>query len=85
MITRRAVPVPWQAHFSRRMGVGADKIQIVVNRYVKKGCDIEPAAVDLEFAGRVDSADVAFDGEVCLREEWDGEHGEGEGGEEPEE
>jgi pilus assembly protein CpaE len=30
----------------RRMGVEADKIQIVVNRYVKKGCDIEPAEVE---------------------------------------
>jgi pilus assembly protein CpaE len=30
----------------RRMGVEADKIQIVVNRYVKKQCDIEPADVE---------------------------------------
>ena len=30
----------------RRMGVEASKIRIVVNRYVKKGCDIEPDEVE---------------------------------------
>jgi pilus assembly protein CpaE len=30
----------------RRMGVEASKIRIVVNRYVKKGCDIEPEEVE---------------------------------------
>ena len=30
----------------RRMGIEASKIQIVVNRYVKKGCDIEPDEVE---------------------------------------
>jgi pilus assembly protein CpaE len=30
----------------RRMGIDASKIKIVVNRYVKKGCDIEPAEVE---------------------------------------
>src|SRR5438067_11227984 len=30
----------------RRMGVEATKIRIVVNRYVKKGCDIEPEEVE---------------------------------------
>jgi pilus assembly protein CpaE len=30
----------------RRMGVEANKIRIVVNRYVKKGCDIEPEEVE---------------------------------------
>ncbi len=30
----------------RRMGVEAAKIRIVVNRYVKKGCDIEPEEVE---------------------------------------
>jgi pilus assembly protein CpaE len=30
----------------RRMGIEASKIRIVVNRYVKKGCDIEPDEVE---------------------------------------
>jgi len=30
----------------RRMGIDAGKIKIVVNRYVKKGCDIEPDEVE---------------------------------------
>ncbi|HET6248208.1 MAG TPA: AAA family ATPase [Tepidisphaeraceae bacterium] len=30
----------------RRMGVEANKIRLVVNRYVKKGCDIEPDEVE---------------------------------------
>ena len=30
----------------RRMGVEANKIRIVVNRFVKKGCDIEPEEVE---------------------------------------
>lgn len=30
----------------RRMGVEATKIRLVVNRYVKKGCDIEPEEVE---------------------------------------
>jgi Flp pilus assembly CpaE family ATPase len=30
----------------RRMGIEANKIRIVVNRYVKKGWDIEPAEVE---------------------------------------
>lgn len=30
----------------RRMGIGAEKIRVVVNRYVKKGWDIEPAEVE---------------------------------------
>ena len=30
----------------RRMGVEASKIRIVVNRFVKKGCDIEPEEVE---------------------------------------
>jgi pilus assembly protein CpaE len=30
----------------RRMGVEANKIRIVVNRFVKKGCDIEPDEVE---------------------------------------
>jgi pilus assembly protein CpaE len=30
----------------RRMGIDASKIRIVVNRYVKKGCDIEPDEVE---------------------------------------
>ena len=30
----------------RRMGIDASKIKIVVNRYVKKGCDIEPDEVE---------------------------------------
>jgi pilus assembly protein CpaE len=30
----------------RRMGVEANKIRLVVNRYVKKGCDIEPEEVE---------------------------------------
>ena len=30
----------------RRMGVEASKIRLVVNRYVKKGCDIEPEEVE---------------------------------------
>ena len=30
----------------RRMGVESSKIRIVVNRYVKKGCDIEPDEVE---------------------------------------
>lgn len=30
----------------RRMGIEASKIHIVVNRYVKKGCDIEPGEVE---------------------------------------
>jgi pilus assembly protein CpaE len=30
----------------RRMGIEANKIKIVVNRYVKKGCDIEPDEVE---------------------------------------
>lgn len=30
----------------RRMGIEASKIRIVVNRYVKKGCDIEPEEVE---------------------------------------
>lgn len=30
----------------RRMGIEANKIKIVVNRYVKKGCDIEPEEVE---------------------------------------
>lgn len=30
----------------RRMGIDAGKIRIVVNRYVKKGCDIEPDEVE---------------------------------------
>ncbi|MDB5329008.1 MAG: response regulator receiver protein [Phycisphaerales bacterium] len=30
----------------RRMGVESTKIRIVVNRYVKKGCDIEPEEVE---------------------------------------
>jgi pilus assembly protein CpaE len=30
----------------RRMGVESSKIRIVVNRYVKKGCDIEPEEVE---------------------------------------
>jgi pilus assembly protein CpaE len=30
----------------RRMGIEATKIRIVVNRYVKKGCDIEPEEVE---------------------------------------
>lgn len=30
----------------RRMGIDAGKIRLVVNRYVKKGCDIEPAEVE---------------------------------------
>jgi pilus assembly protein CpaE len=30
----------------RRMGIDSSKIQIVVNRYVKKGCDIEPEEVE---------------------------------------
>ena len=30
----------------RRMGVEASKIRLVVNRYVKKGCDIEPDEVE---------------------------------------
>ena len=30
----------------RRMGIDASKIHIVVNRYVKKGCDIEPEEVE---------------------------------------
>jgi pilus assembly protein CpaE len=29
-----------------RMGIEASKIRIVVNRYVKKGCDIEPEEVE---------------------------------------
>ena len=34
----------------RRMGVEANKIRIVVNRYVKKGCDIEPDEVSGRWA-----------------------------------
>jgi pilus assembly protein CpaE len=30
----------------RRMGVESSKIKLVVNRYVKKGCDIEPEEVE---------------------------------------
>jgi pilus assembly protein CpaE len=30
----------------RRMGIEGSKIKIVVNRYVKKGCDIEPEEVE---------------------------------------
>ena len=30
----------------RRMGIEASKLRIVVNRYVKKGCDIEPDEVE---------------------------------------
>lgn len=30
----------------RRMGIEASKIRIIVNRYVKKGCDIEPEEVE---------------------------------------
>src|SRR3954464_4205139 len=30
----------------RRMGIEASKIKLVVNRYVKKGCDIEPEEVE---------------------------------------
>jgi pilus assembly protein CpaE len=30
----------------RRMGIDSSKIKIVVNRYVKKGCDIEPDEVE---------------------------------------
>ena len=30
----------------RRMGIEASKLKIVVNRYVKKGCDIEPDEVE---------------------------------------
>jgi pilus assembly protein CpaE len=30
----------------RRMGIEASKIRLVVNRYVKKGCDIEPEEVE---------------------------------------
>jgi pilus assembly protein CpaE len=30
----------------RRMGIDVNKIKIVVNRYVKKGCDIEPDEVE---------------------------------------
>ncbi|HWE00866.1 MAG TPA: AAA family ATPase [Tepidisphaeraceae bacterium] len=30
----------------RRMGVEANRIRLVVNRYVKKGCDIEPEEVE---------------------------------------
>jgi len=30
----------------RRMGIEASKIRIVVNRFVKKGCDIEPEEVE---------------------------------------
>jgi pilus assembly protein CpaE len=30
----------------RRMGIEANKIRIVVNRFVKKGCDIEPEEVE---------------------------------------
>jgi pilus assembly protein CpaE len=30
----------------RRMGIESSKIKIVVNRYVKKGCDIEPEEVE---------------------------------------
>jgi pilus assembly protein CpaE len=30
----------------RRMGIDSGKIKIVVNRYVKKGCDIEPDEVE---------------------------------------
>jgi pilus assembly protein CpaE len=30
----------------RRMGIEASKLRIVVNRYVKKGCDIEPEEVE---------------------------------------
>jgi pilus assembly protein CpaE len=30
----------------RRMGIEASKIKIVVNRFVKKGCDIEPEEVE---------------------------------------
>ncbi len=30
----------------RRMGIEASKIRLVVNRYVKKGCDIEPDEVE---------------------------------------
>mgnify|MGYP006138019381 CR=1 FL=1 len=30
----------------RRMGIESTKIRIVVNRYVKKGCDIEPEEVE---------------------------------------
>ena len=30
----------------RRMGIEASKIRLIVNRYVKKGCDIEPEEVE---------------------------------------
>src|SRR5437763_15513495 len=30
----------------RRMGIESSKIKIVVNRFVKKGCDIEPDEVE---------------------------------------
>ncbi len=37
----------------RRMGVESSKIRVVVNRYVKKGCDIEPAEVERALGLRI--------------------------------
>ena len=37
----------------RRMGIEASKIQIVVNRFVKKGWDIEPAEVERALGLRI--------------------------------
>jgi pilus assembly protein CpaE len=37
----------------RRMGIESSKIRIVVNRYVKKGCDIEPAEVERALGLRI--------------------------------